>query len=492
MKILNNKICNLIYSNSILVLLLVYFYILCVDFRFLTGDEGYFAYASKNILLNKMPYKDFFFPQAFLYPYFLSAWQYLIGESWQTLRLFSAFIASLVGYLIYDIIRLKRNVLYALLGTAIYITCDLTIAYFTIIKNYSLSVFFILLSLRLYESKLKNKYLFIGFLLSIAVQIRSYLIVSLLAFAIVIFTKENRKFLKRNFVLLLLGFFIAFIPTLYALFNYFDAYIFNNITYHSLRNRAGLITGFHQKINSFCSLFRGVKNTGDISLQFILLCSLLFVKKIDLKSIYFYLALILFLVSFLPTPVYTQYFSICVPFLIIYFCTNDKNLLSAHYYNFLVNLILSIYLINFFVEIRRYTVTGINVSGIYQRKVPSLWRPKNLDEQIKNVASKLYLGENKKNIKVFSSWPGYLIGIKATSIKGLENHFARNIAHKLTKRELKKYRIYYSENDLTELISNKFFKYIILGYRDKKHNWQKAAKKSGYKLSNYKIVKLMY
>ena len=73
LKSIAQKIFQVINSNIVLIALLIYFYILCVDLRFITGDEGYFAYASKAILDGKVPYKDFFFPQAFLYPYFLAS-----------------------------------------------------------------------------------------------------------------------------------------------------------------------------------------------------------------------------------------------------------------------------------------------------------------------------------------------------------------------------------------------------------------------------------
>ena len=492
LKSIAQKIFQIINSNIVLIALLIYFYILCVDLRFITGDEGYFAYASKAILDGKVPYKDFFFPQAFLHPYFLASFNYVIGESWQAFRLFSAIIATGIGALLFDIIRKKSNTFNAALGVIIYITSDLVIGYFTIIKNYSLSVFFMLLALRVYESKFRYKFFIIGFLLSIVFQIRSYFVVCELVFIAFIFLCNSKKLIKSNFYMLLLGNFIGILPSLYMLFSYFDEFIFNNLTYHSLRNRAGLITGFHQKFNTFCSFFHGVKNTGDISIQFILLFCMMFIKKFDLKNIYFYLTCILFIISFLPTPVFSQYFSVVVPFLIIYLFTNNESYLNKQVYKFLTNIILAIYIINFFVEVQRYAFNGINVSGIYIKKNPTLWRPKNLDAQIENIASRLYFKEGKGSLKVFSSWPGYLIGMKAKSVKGLENHFARNIAHKLSKEDLIKYKVYYSENDLSNLISNKNYKYLILGYRDKKRNWQRLARKSGYKYTNYKIIKFLY
>ena len=200
----------------------------------------------------------------------------------------------------------------------------------------------------------------------------------------------------------------------------------------------------------------------------------------------------MFIISFLPTPVFSQYFSVVVPFFFLYLFTNNESYLNKQVYKFLTNIILAIYIINFFVEVQRYAFNGINVSGIYIRKNRTLWRPKNLDAQIENIASRLYFKEGKGSLKVFSSWPGYLIGMKAKSVKGLENHFARNIAHKLSKEELIKYKVYYSENDLANLISNRNYKYLILGYRDKKHNWQRLARKSGYKYTNYKIIKFLY
>lgn len=511
MKTLNKKHATALSSNLVVIFLLIYFYVVAVDLRFIAGDEGYFAYAGKAVLQGQTPYKDFFFPQAFLYPYFLAAWSYVLGESWQILRLFSALVAALIGYLIFDIIRVKRNILSGLLGVLLYISSDLVIAYFSIIKNYSLAILFLLLALRVYESKLKYKYFLIGFFLSIAFQIRSYVVLCEFIFlAFLYFDNRNKldnkldneldneldkKEFTRLVKLLLLGNLVGFIPTLYVMIVHFNEFIFNNLTYHALRNRAGLISGFHQKIKKFYSFFSGVENTGDISLQFALLFFLMCLKKIDFKSIYLYLIILLFLVSFLPTPVFAQYFVVVIPFLIIYICINEKNFLNMQVYKFLFSLVLAFYLINSVVEFQRYTLTGINVSGIYTRKEPTLWRPKNLDEQIKNVASYVYLedGKRKGNEKllIFSSWPGYLIGMDVLSLQGLENHFARNIAHKLTKEEIERYKIFYSNEDLSKLIESRTLRYLILGYRDKWDNLQRLAKESGYKVSNYKVVKLL-
>ena len=492
MKTVSNNILSNIYSNIAIVLLLVYFYILCVDLRFITGDEGYFAYASKAILEGKTPYKDFFYPQAFLYPYFLAIWSHVLGESWQVLRLFSAVVATLIGYLIFDIIKKKRNVVCAIVGLLLYVTSDLVIGYFTVIKNYSLAIFFLLLALRIYESKYKYKYFIIGLLLSIVFQIRSYLIVCELPFIYLILKYNPNNTYKKNLLLLFLGNLIGILPTLYIVFKYFDEFVFNNLTYHSLRNREGLVTGVHQKFNSLCSIFTGVKNTGDISIQLLLLIILMCIKKVDFKSIYFYLSIVVFVVSFLPTPVFMQYFVAVVPFIILYFFTTNETYLNKQLFKFLCCLIFAIYFINFFVEFNRYNFNGNQVSGIYSRKVLALWRPKNLDTQIENIEKRLYLEEGNDKIKVFTSWPGYLIGMNVSSLNGLENHFARNIAHKLSKEDVLKYKIIYSDKDLTRIVDNKEAKFLILGYRDKKHDWQRLARKRGYRLTNYKIIKFLY
>lgn len=475
---------RLLFSVLVFFISLIYFYVVNVKLRFITGDEGYFAYSAKAILNGKVPYKDFFYPQAFLYPYFLASWIYLFGESWEIFRVFSAFVCAGIAGLIFDIVSRKRNNISGLFAVIIFICTDLVIAYFSSIKNYTLSCFFLLLSIRLFDSKIKYKYFLSGAVFALSFQIRSYLIICGIIFLYqILFQSDLEKDKKkRNLKAFILGGLLATLPSILMFVFNPDTFVFNNLTYHSLRNRNGLISGFNQKMNAFYSLFEGVKNNGDISIQLVILIAISFCKKINLKNIYFQTFLILFLISFCPTPVYSQYFVAIIPFLIIYIFDCKDYIFDKKFFKIVIAFLFLMFFYKAIPEFNRYLFTGENVSGLFSRRVPALWRAKTLDMTISDLSKRIYLEDKREKGFLFSSWSGYLIGLeKMEAFSGLENHFAINIAHKLTKRERKKYKIKYSPSDLEEIIKQKKTRYLVLGYRDKKRDWQRLAKKSGYK-----------
>lgn len=491
-KVSNKKV----FGTQILVFLcsFVYFYYLCVQLRFLTGDEGYFAYSAKAVAMGQTPYKDFFFPQAPLFPYFLAFWQQFFGESFFSYRLFICFVISLISTLTFSLIFQKRKEIFiAVFGVLIFSCFDLVIAYFTIIKNYALTTLFLLVSVYFYNLKFKYKYILVGFFLALSAQIRSYS--GLLGFVylvhILYFEKFNKKEIIFHLMNFFLGCFIGLIPTFIFLIFYPQEFIFNNLLYHSLRNSSGLIGKLPQKFRMFTSLFTTYIRTGSISPQFMLLVLFLLAKKNNFKSIYFHFSIVLFIISFLPTPAYVQYLVMITPFLIIYIF-EDNNFYQEKHLKFLSpirSIIMLIFLLFFFEEFPRYLITGEGVSGLHTRREVYLWRTHGLDNKIKELSN--YIDENKggKDVsKAIVSWPGYLIGLNVKAKEGMENHFARTIAHKLTDEEKIKYKVYYSPKEIEDIIDRKEVDLIILGYRDKGKKFRTHAKKAGYNKKNFSSV----
>src|ERR671935_3245744 len=70
-------------------------------FRFVDGDEGVYAYASRLAVHGHLPYRDFFYEQMPLLPYVYGAWIGVFGESWYAARSLSALAAAAVGALLY-------------------------------------------------------------------------------------------------------------------------------------------------------------------------------------------------------------------------------------------------------------------------------------------------------------------------------------------------------------------------------------------------------
>src|SRR5207237_124563 len=69
-------------------------------FRFVDGDEGVYAYASRLALHGHVPYRDFFYEQMPLLPYVYGAWIGVLGGSWYTIRSLSALLGIATGALL--------------------------------------------------------------------------------------------------------------------------------------------------------------------------------------------------------------------------------------------------------------------------------------------------------------------------------------------------------------------------------------------------------
>src|SRR5690242_9098459 len=74
-------------------------------YRFVDGDEGVYAYASRLAVHGRLPYRDFFYEQAPLLPYVYGAIGSLSGESWYALRGLSVAFAIVVGLLLFRFLR---------------------------------------------------------------------------------------------------------------------------------------------------------------------------------------------------------------------------------------------------------------------------------------------------------------------------------------------------------------------------------------------------
>ncbi|MEZ4755178.1 MAG: hypothetical protein R3A13_12915, partial [Bdellovibrionota bacterium] len=258
-------------------------------------------------------------------------------------------------------------------------------------------------------------------------------------------------------------------------------FLFNNLGYHQLRNRVGLIGGFHQKFTTLENLLGYGQHLGYITCQFAILATLALIENIvrfkqnRSISIYFGISLTLFVLSILPTPVYLQYFCILVPFLVIDSASLFNRALNSKNLLFLAVIFCALILFAYPIrtEILRYTKTGKAVSGVYNLKNTNNWTIATLQEIAKKI------DELNGSEEVLTTWPGYLIGSNAASVKGMENHFPISVAHKLTADQLERYKIM-SKDLLDKHIQDKKSRLVVLGYRSDKKRLKRVLKAAGY------------
>ena len=211
---------------------------------------------------------------------------------------------------------------------------------------------------------------------------------------------------------------------------------------------------------------------GAISYQFGLLavCALAFALWQKRLGLPLFVGLALTLVSFLPTPVYSQYFCVAVPFFAIELAQG----LSLIKRNSIVLIFMLAYLFAAPAEYLRYTVTGALVPGVASKSGAEHWGRKNIEAAQTLINSITQPGE-----QVITTWPGYLVGTHAQVYPGLENHFAISIAHKLNAEKRARYHVI-SREELDQSIENSSTRIVILGYRAERKRLKAALNNGGY------------
>jgi hypothetical protein len=291
--------------------------------RLVDPDEGFYTVASKLVAENEIPYVDFFYQQAPLLPFVYGLWIKVFGASWLSVRMLSALIAAATGALIYSYIhRETRSVLTASAALALFVSSGLVATWFPIVKTFALAALFVVgcftalcwPPVRLGPFRLG----FAGCLLGLAGATRIFLVILAPIFLVwIVVQSRTRNAALANAAWFLFGCAIGFSPCL-ALFVYSpDVFLFNNLGYHALRTPSGLIGAWEQK---FRTLFHLLYLSEDAGLQLTALATvsgLIFFYPRGAGLLAFAVAVALGIVSLLPTPTYTQYFSLCMPFLIV-------------------------------------------------------------------------------------------------------------------------------------------------------------------------------
>src|SRR2546423_11107140 len=104
-------------------------------FRFVDGDEGVYAYASRLAVPGRLPYRDFFYEQAPLLPYVYGPVAWLSGESWYALRGLSVVFAAVVGLLLFQFVRDRQGAATAFATVVGYAGSGLAVGYLTLVKT---------------------------------------------------------------------------------------------------------------------------------------------------------------------------------------------------------------------------------------------------------------------------------------------------------------------------------------------------------------------
>jgi len=435
-----------------IVLLQVLVFTFVVRHRFIHLDEGFFLLASRLVLMHKKPYMDFFYPQAPLLPYIYALWMRCFGISWVAGRQLAALLTSLLGALLYEhVCRLTRNWLAGLAAVVVFASSTLVFAWFPIVGPFSLAALFIF-STYVIVSRLSaesSQWLIAtaGLLLGLGVDIRSYLLLLVPLFLWCILQTCNARTRLASILWFLGGFTVAMFPSLYLFLSSPDAFFFNNLGYHAIRSNEGLIGMWQEKLVLSIMFFFGGPGANGIQDSILFLVSLGFVFSIPGRKypprLAFQVALVVCILSLLPTPAYLPYFCLAVPFLIVSaVCVVNDLLVSLELRRQrLFAAAASVVLLGVYVsasvgDFRSYFITGEGIPGVRWAHDKGDWRLQRILEVSQAIDQIASPGET-----VASFWPGDVFQTKAAPFPGFENPFALAVSEKLTAQQRAKYHI---------------------------------------------------
>ncbi len=419
--------------------------------RFIDGDEGHYLLASRLVLMHKTPYLDFFYNQAPLLPYAYALWMKCGPISWNSARVFSMLLTSLIGVLLYEhVFHQTRNWLAGFSAVVLFASSTLVFAWFPVVKTYSLSCLFLFASYAIISrvSAASPRWIIAasGLLLGLAVDTRSYLLLITPVFLWWIFHNSDASTRRKTILWFLGGFTIAVAPCLLLFIPSPNIFIFDNLRYHAIRSSDGLIGWWQEKLVIVLQLFLGTLEGNGLqwSILFFVSFGLIFsTPKRRPPRLAFQIAVIVAVVSLLPTPAFVQYFCLCVPFLIVsaVCAVNELVLGLGSKTERLVAMsacvaVLGIYVAVSAKDLRDYLITGDRVPCVHLASDRADWRLQRVTEVSSAIDQIASPGE-----MVASFWPGDIFQSKAAPFPGFENPFALPISEKLTAQQRTRYHI---------------------------------------------------
>jgi hypothetical protein len=438
--------------------------------RFVDTDEGFYLLAARLVLLHKRPYVDFFFQQAPLLPYVYALWLKCFHLTWQWARTLPAVLTALLGTLVYeDVLRQTKNWICGASAVILFSTSTLVFAWMPIAKPYSLAGLFLFVAyLAVTRQRAPGSSWLLmagGLSLALAADTRSYLILTTPLFLWWVTRNCTSRF--RGAASFTVGLVLGLLPSLYFFLAAPAAFLFDNLGYHSIRTDAGLIGMWGQKLGIVLMLLLGGPEGNGIQNCLLLVTSLAFVFTLGSRDwpprFAFQLAMLIGLISLLPTPVLPQYFSFCMPFLVLSavcgvsrlyasITTSKFQLLGA----FICLSLMAIYTAFSVSDFRRYLITGEGIPTVRTLQNPNNWRL----EQIEQVSGAINQIAHPGEV-VASFWSGYLFATHVVPLSGLETDCGLLIASKLSREQRARYHIA-SWPELDESFASQWPRVVVL------------------------------
>lgn len=463
--------------------------------RLIDSDEGFYLYISKLVAtIGVVPYKDVFYQQMPLLLYVYGAWMKIFGFSWEAGRLLSAFLAAVIGTLLFWSIRRTTNKPILALSCALLYAFNLSmLLFFLTAKTYVLSTALLFGSLLAGTDNRERHSRWIagvsGLLLALSVETRLFFTAVVPVFAIWFWARQDSDTGRMRFWHFLVGFSSGLIPSLIFIGVARRQFIYDNLLYHSMRDPAGLVGDFQQKAAVARQLIIGAESFRPTQFFFLLLgvpLAIVFWRKLaPITRLAAASSVMLGLASFLPTPTFGQYFCVLIPFLILCLAGAFENAVDAFagfvprkaFMSGLVALTIA-YSAAAVPRIQSLFLRGEGMPGIGPATDTVDWRL----STVKEIAG-IIESNSAKDSPVVTSWPGYLLTIDRNAYPKMENQISVDTAWKLSAEEADELKML-REVDLLRSIADANVTIVVAGNctHGRRQLYHEALFRNNYKL----------
>jgi hypothetical protein len=410
--------------------------------RPIDGDEGFFLMAARLFAKGLAPYRDFFFIHAPAIPYVFGIWFRVFGPGWYAARVLAALLEVVIGLVLFEhLLRATGRWAWALVGVALYASAGLVLGWFSPVKSLGVSALFAFCGTALLARQRRGSLLAAGVLLGLSGSARLYLLVTVPCALLYLLRRRGwTRAFAREVVPLLIGAVIGSVPLIVALLGDHQAFFFGTIEYHALRDvhASGAIGDWKQKGEALLSILGFVDPDGGGSVQFfwlLVMAVLALVSRSTPRNSPFAPAWIaLFVVSFLPTPTYQQYFAILVPFLIVEAVVLLASSPAVPFRPAVLGAAACAYLALGAADVHRFLVTGAGVPGVWLPDRVARWSIPHVLEVARAI--------DEQHLPVGASWwPGYFVSARTPIHIDLANDFGLLIGRKVAQARRRQFHI---------------------------------------------------
>jgi hypothetical protein len=412
-------------------------------FRIVDGDEGFYSTAAGLVSEGKIPYRDFFYPQAPLLPFVYAPVVSAGGAHLLSLRYLSLLFA-VATVILWSRYLLKKHTESPMAVYATIVVLALNpffVSWGSTVKTYALANLFATIALTTvwqFSESGRKRWIAVagaasGLLISTRLLYATFPVV-ILGWLLLRTIRTSERVVLSEAVSFLIGMLAACIPAMVLFLEGPDVFAFNNVQYHLLRGDAasGLVQGSY----SLKFLIDLLLDHPLITLQvFVAGAGILFLLK-DREShprgtgefaILSTLIVLAFVITSLaPSPVYEQYFtSPLAPLLVPLMGTGFDSLWRKSRLLFSVS---TICMIGLSAQEFNREASEASLAGGWKQ------------ESYVAVADWMRTRTTEMDT-VLSLWPGYVFESGRRHMPGMENQFALLAAAKLTPQDRQRYRI---------------------------------------------------